>query len=59
MTFNRKWLCLQKNKAVKGHHHMWRQPPLTVRVVRAALLTISLFVVVMPFAMAAYALVML
>ncbi|MFU1599683.1 hypothetical protein ACM257_20100 [Alteromonas macleodii] len=48
-----------KNKAVKGHHHMWRQPPLTVRVVRAALLTISLFVVVMPFAIAAYALVTL
>lgn len=48
-----------KNKAVKGHHQMWLQPPLSERIVKAALLTISLFVVVMPFAMAAYALVKL
>jgi len=48
-----------KNKAVKGHHHMWHQPPLSVRLVRAVLLTISLFVVAMPFAIAAYALVTL
>lgn len=48
-----------KNKAVKGHRHMWHQPSLSVRLVRAVLLTISLFVVVLPFAIAAYALVTL
>lgn len=48
-----------KNKAVKGHHHVWHQPPLSVRLVRTFFLIVALFVVVLPFAIAAYALVTL
>ena len=48
-----------KDKAVKGFKHMWYQPPLSVRIAKAALVYISLFVVALPFAIGTYALVTL
>lgn len=39
------------NRKIKSHRQMWHQPPISVRVVKAVLIGISLITIAAPFAM--------